>query len=93
MQCAGSISGEFRAGNIGNLVSTNFGGPVMYVGAAEEEVSGLMQCRGDAYCGMLNCSYNLGLRGLKAIIRNILSGHFPRLPKGLQTFCQLREQY
>ena len=23
------------------------------------------QCRGDAYCGMLNCSYNLGMRHLK----------------------------
>jgi L-fucose isomerase-like protein len=28
----------------------------------------LVSGRGDAYCGMLNCSYNLGLRKLKAVI-------------------------
>ena len=28
----------------------------------------LINGRGDAYCGMLNCSYNLGMRHLKAYI-------------------------
>ena len=45
-----------------------FGGPVMYVAAAEEDIAVLSSDRGDAYCGMLNCSYNLGLRNIKAYI-------------------------
>jgi L-fucose isomerase-like protein len=40
----------------------------MYAAAAEETGNDLIGGRGDAYCGMLNCSYNLGLRKLKAVI-------------------------
>jgi len=40
----------------------------MYAAAAEETGKDLINGRGDAYCGMLNCSYNLGLRNLKAYI-------------------------
>jgi L-fucose isomerase-like protein len=47
---------------------TKFHGPVLYVAAAEETGKDLINGRGDAYCGMLNCSYNLGLRKLKAVI-------------------------
>lgn len=49
-------------------IAQNFQGPVMYAAAAEEHGNDLINGRGDAYCGMLNCSYNLGLRKLKAII-------------------------
>ena len=44
------------------------GHPVMFVAAAEENTAGLASDRGDAFCGMLNASYNLGLRGIKAYI-------------------------
>ncbi|MCD8204599.1 MAG: fucose isomerase [Coprobacillus sp.] len=37
-------------------------GPVMMIGAAEETQNDLLDGRGDAYCGMLNCAYNLKLR-------------------------------
>ena len=40
----------------------------MYAAAAEETMNDLINGRGDAYCGMLNCSYNLGLRKLQAVI-------------------------
>jgi L-fucose isomerase-like protein len=40
----------------------------MFVGAAEETGKDLINGRGDAYCGMLNCSYNLNLRHIPAII-------------------------
>ena len=40
----------------------------MYAAAAEETGKDLINGRGDAYCGVLNCSYNLGLRKLKAVI-------------------------
>ncbi len=40
----------------------------MFVAAAEESGEYLQDNRGDAYCGMLNASYNLKLRGIKAYI-------------------------
>ena len=51
------------------LLAKKFGGAVMFVAAAEEACgSALLDNRGDAYCGMLNASYNLALRGVKAYI-------------------------
>ena len=38
------------------------------IAAAEETQDNLCQGRGDAYCGMLNASYNLQLRNVKAYI-------------------------
>ena len=45
-----------------------FDGPVMVAGAAEETGKDLINGRGDAYCGMLNLSYNMNLRKLKTYI-------------------------
>ena len=42
--------------------------PVMFCAAAEEDIPTLADSRGDAYCGMLNASYNLKLRGVQAYI-------------------------
>ena len=50
------------------LLAKHFDGPVMFIAAAEEDKNGLTQGRGDAYCGMLNASYNLKLRNVKAYI-------------------------
>ena len=52
------------------LLAKHFDGPKMFVAAAEEtsKDGGLVQGRGDAYCGMLNASYNLQLRNIKAYI-------------------------
>lgn len=50
------------------MLAQNFSGPTMFVAAAEDAAGKLIEGRGDAYCGMLNCSYNLGLRGIKAFI-------------------------
>ena len=44
------------------------GFPVMFCAAAEENIGVLSSDRGDAYCGMLNASYNLKLRNVKAYI-------------------------
>ena len=62
-------------GNFGPEISETmlakyFDGPKMFVAAAEETSAngGLVGNRGDAYCGMLNASYNLKLRGVKAYI-------------------------
>ena len=40
----------------------------MFVAASEENIATLSSNRGDAYCGMLNASYNLKLRNIKAYI-------------------------
>lgn len=45
-----------------------FAGPTMVVAAAEESRDSLIEGRGDAYCGMLNASYSLGLRHLRPYI-------------------------
>lgn len=60
--------GNFGPETPETLIAKEFDGPVMYVSAAEESGKDLINGRGDAYCGMLNCSYNLGLRHLKAFI-------------------------
>ena len=50
------------------LLAKHFDGPVMFLAAAEESGDDLIQGRGDAYCGMLNASYNLKLRNVRAYI-------------------------
>lgn len=60
--------GNFGPESSETLMCKYFDGPVMYVAAAEEAADKLLDDRGDAYCGMLNASYNLKLRNLKAYI-------------------------
>ena len=50
------------------LLAKHFDGPKMFCAAAEESQNDLVQGRGDAYCGMLNASYNLQLRNTRAYI-------------------------
>ena len=59
--------GNFGPETPETLIAKNFDGPVMYAAAAEGD-GDLIDERGDAYCGVLNCSYNLGMRHLKADI-------------------------
>ena len=61
------------------LLAKHFDGPKMFVAAAEETGNNLIQGRGDAYCGMLNASYNLKLRNIKAYI--------PEYPVGTAEEC------
>jgi len=50
------------------LLAKHFDGPKMFCAAAEENIGILSSDRGDAYCGILNASYNLKLRNVKAYI-------------------------
>ena len=51
------------------MLAQQFDGPVMFCAAAEEDYDSVTtKGRGDAYCGMLNASYNLALRNVKAYI-------------------------
>ena len=65
--------GNFGPETPETLIAKYFDGPCMYVAAAEGD-GDLINGRGDAYCGMLNCSYNLGMRHLK--------GYIPEYPIG-----------
>ena len=59
--------GNFGPETPETLIAERFDGPCMYVAAAEGD-GDMINGRGDAYCGMLNCSYNLKMRHLKAYI-------------------------
>ena len=61
------------------LLAKHFDGPSIFVAAAEESQADLLDGRGDAYCGMLNASYNLKLRNIKAYI--------PEYPVGTAEEC------
>jgi L-fucose isomerase-like protein len=67
--------GNFGPEGPTTLLAQKFSGPVMFVAAAEESGENLVQGRGDAYCGMLNASYNIGLRKLRPFI--------PKYPVGV----------
>ena len=60
--------GNFGPEGPETLLAQKFDGPVMFAAAAEETGKNLVQGRGDAYCGMLNASYNIGLRRLRPFI-------------------------
>jgi len=60
--------GNFGPEGPGTILVQKFDGPVMYAAAAEETGKDLVGGRGDAYCGLLNTSYNTGLRKLRPYI-------------------------
>lgn len=70
--------GNFGPETPETLLCQKFDGPTMYVAAAEGD-GDLINGRGDAYCGVLNCSYNLGMRHLRAYI--------PEYPVGTAEEC------
>jgi L-fucose isomerase-like protein len=65
--------GNFGPETPETLIAKNFDGPCMFIAAAEGD-GDLINGRGDAYCGMLNCSYNLGMRHI--------NGYIPEYPVG-----------
>ncbi len=65
--------GNFGPETPETLIAKNFDGPCMFAAAAEGD-GDMINGRGDAFCGMLNCSYNLGMRHLK--------GYIPEYPVG-----------
>ena len=70
--------GNFGPETPETLIAKFFDGPCMFVAAAEGD-GDMINGRGDAYCGMLNCSYNLGMRHLK--------GYIPEYPVGTAKEC------
>ena len=62
------------------LLAKHFEGPKMVIAAAEESQDDLKGGRGDAYCGMLNASYNLQLRNVEKV-------YIPEYPVGDAEDC------
>ena len=78
--------GNFGPEGPTTLLAQKFEGPLMFAAAAEESADNLIQGRGDAYCGMLNTSYNSGLRKLRPYI--------PEYPVGIpQEVAQMIEEF
>ena len=77
--------GNFGPETPETLIAQRFAGPCMFVGAAEGD-GDLIDGRGDALCGMLNCSYNLGMRHIPA--------HIPSYPVGrAEDIAQMMEDF
>jgi L-fucose isomerase-like protein len=66
--------GNFGPEGPTTLLAQKFDGPVMITAAAEDSGKNLIGGRGDAYCGLLSASYNIGLRRLNP--------YFPENPVG-----------
>lgn len=67
-------------------IAQKFDGPCIFVAAAEETQNDLINGRGDAYCGMLNCSYNLNLRKIPAVIPEYPVGTADDIVKMIEEF-------
>ncbi|MFH1940807.1 MAG: fucose isomerase [bacterium] len=78
--------GNFGPEGPTTLMAQKFDGPVMIAAAAEETGKNLFQGRGDAYCGLLNVSYNVGLRELKPYIPKIPVGNPEEVADRIQDF-------
>ena len=77
--------GNFGPETPETLIAKKFHGPVMFVAAAEGD-GDMINGRGDAYCGMLNCSYNLGMRHLKGYIPSYPVGTADDIAKMIEDF-------
>lgn len=75
----GNFGPEISETMLAQVWTNQTGNPVMFCAAAEENIGVLSSDRGDAYCGMLNASYNLKLRNVKAYI--------PECPVGDADYC------
>lgn len=79
--------GNFGPETPETLLAKYFDGPVMFAAAAEDECGAeLADNRGDAFCGMLNASYNLKLRGVRAYIPEYPVGTAPEVADMIAEF-------
>lgn len=78
--------GNFGPETPETLLAKYFDGPAMFLAAAEEAADRLLDDRGDAYCGLLNASYNLALRNIKAYIPENPVGDAEALAKEIAAF-------
>lgn len=81
--------GNFGPEGPTTLLAQKFDGPTMIVAAAEDTGKDLINGRGDAYCGLLSASYNLGLRKLNPYIPEYPVGDPEDITKMLAEFIPI----
>lgn len=81
--------GNFGPEGPETMLAQKFAKPVMFVAAAEETGNDLIDGRGDAYCGMLNASYNLNIRGLRAYIPEYPIGTAEEVAKMIEEYTDI----
>jgi len=80
--------GNFGPETPETMIADWWDGPIMYVAASEGD-GDLFDGRGDAYCGMLNCSYNLGLRHKTAYIPEYPVGTAKEVAEKIEEFIPI----
>jgi L-fucose isomerase-like protein len=78
--------GNFGPEGPTTLLAQRFDGPVMFAAASEETGKDLIAGRGDAFCGMLNTSYNAGLRQLRPYIPEYPVGQAGEIAEKIKDF-------
>jgi len=78
--------GNFGPEGSTTMLIQKFDGPSMIIAAAEEDKNDLINGRGDAYCGMLNTSYNIGLRKINPYIPSYPVGIAEELAEKIKDF-------
>ncbi len=81
--------GNFGPEGPASMLAQKFGDPVMIVAAAEESGNNLINGRGDAYCGMLSISYNIGLRRLRPYIPESPVGDAAAVAENIKRFIPI----
>lgn len=77
--------GNFGPETPETMIADMFDGPLMYTSAAEGD-GDLHDGRGDAFCGMLNASYNLGLRNKRVYIPEYPCGTAQEVAQQIREF-------
>ena len=80
--------GNFGPETPETIIADKFDGPIMYVAAAEGD-GNLINGRGDAYCGLLNASYNLKLRNRRVYIPESPVGNATELAREITKFVPI----
>jgi len=81
--------GNFGPEGPAAMLAERFQGPCMFAAAAEEPANNLIQDRGDAYCGMLNASYNMGLRKINPYIPDFPVGTASQIADMIKDFISI----
>ena len=77
--------GNFGPETPETMIADMFEGPMMYTSAAEGD-GDLVDGRGDAFCGMLNASYNLAMRGRRVYIPGYPCGTAEEVAEQIRQF-------
>jgi len=83
------LLGNFGPETPETLLAQKFDGPVMFAASAEETQDDLFGGRGDAYCGLLNASYNIGIRGLTPYIPEMPVGSADEIADEIGVFLDI----